>query len=134
MPMRMHTETTKLHAPTVTDLPERDMLNRSHGSGSPTVTSKMFEPMELLTAISPWPCLATMKLDNRSGTEVPAAMIVSPDTSEGIPTVLLQTTVHSYRQSEKIAIHTNDRTNSTMASRQLPSFFGRRISGRVQYI
>jgi len=44
----------------------------------PTVTSKILDPMELDTAISPNPCRATTTLVMRSGILVPAAMIVKP--------------------------------------------------------
>ena len=43
------------------------------GKGNPNVMSKMFEPMEEDTAMSPNPCRATMTLDIKSGTLVPAA-------------------------------------------------------------
>ena len=49
--------------------------------------SKMLLPIELETAISPLPLLATITLDKRSGTEVPAARIVKPIITEGIPIV-----------------------------------------------
>ena len=46
----------------------------------PTVTSKMLEPTEEETAMSPKPFLATMTLVMRSGMEVPAARKVRPIT------------------------------------------------------
>ena len=46
----------------------------------PTVTSKILEPTEDDTAMSPFPCLATRTLVIRSGTEVPAARNVRPIT------------------------------------------------------
>lgn len=46
----------------------------------PTVTSKMFDPTEDETAMSPFPALATSTLVIRSGTEVPAAKNVRPIT------------------------------------------------------
>lgn len=49
-----------------------------HGSGKPTVTSKMFEPTELDSAMSPNPFFATITLVSRSGIDVPAASRVSP--------------------------------------------------------
>mmetsp|Transcript_85419 Transcript_85419/g.242245 ORF Transcript_85419/g.242245 Transcript_85419/m.242245 type:complete len:469 (-) Transcript_85419:832-2238(-) len=88
------------------------MLYMSHGSGSPTVTSKMLEPIELLTAMSPSPFLATIQLDSRSGMEVPAASTVTADTSGGIPMVKLMTTIHSYKQFANAAIHTSEMRNS----------------------
>lgn len=44
----------------------------------PTVMSKMLEPTELDTAMSPRPLRATMTLVMRSGMEVPAARMVRP--------------------------------------------------------
>ena len=46
----------------------------------PTVTSKMFDPTEDETAISPKPLRATITLVNRSGIDVPAAKKVRPIT------------------------------------------------------
>jgi len=62
------------------------MAKRSQGTGKPKATSKMLLPMDEDTAMSPSPCLATITEDNRSGTEVPAAKIVKPITTCGIPT------------------------------------------------
>lgn len=53
----------------------------------PTVMSKMLEPTELETAISPSPLRATITLVMRSGMEVPAANIVRPIISSVIPMV-----------------------------------------------
>lgn len=53
----------------------------------PTVMSKMLEPTELDTAMSPRPFRATMTLVMRSGMEVPAARIVSPMISSVMPMV-----------------------------------------------
>lgn len=53
----------------------------------PTVMSKMLEPTELDTAISPSPLRATITLVMRSGMEVPAANIVRPIISSVIPMV-----------------------------------------------
>lgn len=84
---------------TTTDSPKL-MLKINHGKGNleirspwyesralrnsipthPTVTSKMLEPTDEDTAISPLPCLATRTLVIRSGTEVPAAKNVKPIT------------------------------------------------------
>jgi hypothetical protein len=49
----------------------------------PTVTSKIFDPTEDETAISPKPFRATMTLVMRSGIEVPAARKVKPMTLKG---------------------------------------------------
>ena len=46
----------------------------------PTVTSNIFEPTELDTAISPKPLRATMTDVIKSGIEVPAAKKVKPIT------------------------------------------------------
>ena len=56
----------------------------SQGNGNPMVTSKIFEPMELETAISPWPFLATITDVIRSGTLVPAARKVNPMSAESM--------------------------------------------------
>lgn len=69
-------------------------VNRSHGRGNPTVTSKMLLPTEEDTAMSPNPFLATMTLVIKSGIEVPAARNVKPITSAGIPTVSPVTVAH----------------------------------------
>lgn len=75
--------------------------NRSQGTGRPTQTSKMFEPTELETAMSPRPLRATITLEKdcvgenrgkihlviKSGILVPAAKMVNPMTSVGITKV-----------------------------------------------
>ena len=43
-------------------------------------------PMDEETAMSPSPCLATMTEVRRSGTEVPAARMVTPMITSGMPT------------------------------------------------
>ena len=53
-------------------------------SSYPTVTSKMLEPTEEETAISPKPFLATMTEVMRSGIDVPAARKVRPITCNRI--------------------------------------------------
>lgn len=60
------------------------IVNSNHGIGSPTVTSKMLEPTEEETAMSPKPFRATMTLVMRSGMDVPAAKKVKPITSGGM--------------------------------------------------
>merc|ERR1711924_581337 len=80
--MRMPSETTMPPVPTQTG--QYMMLKSSHGSGRPTATSKMFEPIDDDTAMSPWPCLATMTEESRSGTLVPAARNVRPMITTGI--------------------------------------------------
>lgn len=58
-----------------------------HGKGSPTKISKILLPIELDTAISPSPIRATITLESKSGTDVPAAKNVNPIMKGGIPTV-----------------------------------------------
>ena len=53
----------------------------------PTVISKMLEPTELDTAMSPRPFRATITLVIRSGIEVPAANMVKPMISSVIQKV-----------------------------------------------
>lgn len=77
---------------------------RNHGTGNPTVTSKMLLPTEDDTAMSPKPFLATMTLVMRSGMDVPAARNVRPITSGGIPTVFPVTVAHHTIRYENAAI------------------------------
>ena len=49
--------------------------------------SNVFDPMLLETAMEPFPCLETMRLEMTSGTEVPTARKVSPITESGTPMV-----------------------------------------------
>lgn len=49
--------------------------------------SKVFEPIELLIPIVPWPWFVTMTLDTASGILVPAAKKVRPITESGISNV-----------------------------------------------
>lgn len=51
---------------------------RNHGKANPSKMSNTLLPMELDTAMSPSPCLATMTEAMVSGTEVPAARTVMP--------------------------------------------------------
>jgi len=57
------------------------------GTGSPTRMSNTLLPIELETAMSPYPRLATLMEDIKSGTDVPAARSVKPITVSGIPAV-----------------------------------------------
>mmetsp|Transcript_59251 Transcript_59251/g.176063 ORF Transcript_59251/g.176063 Transcript_59251/m.176063 type:complete len:104 (-) Transcript_59251:1954-2265(-) len=57
------------------------------GNGKPTKMSKILLPIELDTAMSPSPILATITLESRSGTDVPAARSVIPIITGGIPIV-----------------------------------------------
>ena len=95
---RIVTEQTNPAADTATSFWNTKVYN-SHGKGNldkesddqfwdffmirityPTVTSKMFDPTEDETAISPKPLRATITLVNRSGIDVPAAKKVRPIT------------------------------------------------------
>ena len=49
--------------------------------------SNVFDPMLFETAMEPFPCLETMRLEMTSGTEVPTARKVSPITESGTPMV-----------------------------------------------
>ena len=80
----MMIESASVPATTSTGLPPLTADARSHGSGSPTSTSKMFDPTEEDTAMSPLPSRATSTDVSRSGTEVPAARKVSPITTVGM--------------------------------------------------
>merc|ERR1719402_1017915 len=104
------------------------MLHSSHGKGNPTVTSKMFDPMEDETAISPCPCLATRTDVMRSGTEVPAARIVKPITASEMPTTFPKMVAHHTIKYENPAIHKMLPKNVI-----IKNFFfsGFSISGRV---
>merc|ERR1719319_1684872 len=79
---------------TFMDSPPWLRLHKSQGKGNPTVTSKMLDPMDDDTAISPWPCLATRTDVMRSGTDVPAARTVRPITASEIPTTLPKMVAH----------------------------------------
>ena len=84
MRKRMRMERKSESAPTLTFSPLIKQ-NRSHGNGSPTSTSKMLEPIEDETAMSPSPARATMTEVSRSGMDVPAARNVRPITAGGMP-------------------------------------------------
>mmetsp|Transcript_35656 Transcript_35656/g.65999 ORF Transcript_35656/g.65999 Transcript_35656/m.65999 type:complete len:111 (-) Transcript_35656:2195-2527(-) len=83
----------------------------NQGSGNPTRISKILLPMELETAMSPSPILATITLESKSGTDVPAASTVYPITTEGIPMVFPTISTQSTIAREKSAIHTIERKN-----------------------
>ena len=59
---------------------QRLIINVSIVKTYPTVTSKMLEPTDDDTAMSPLPCFATKTLVIKSGTDVPAAKNVKPMT------------------------------------------------------
>jgi len=81
------------------------IVYKSHGKGNPTVTSKILDPTEEDTAMSPWPCLATNTLVIKSGTDVPAAKNVRPITGGGIPMTSPDTVAHHTMRYEYAAIH-----------------------------
>merc|ERR1719261_1706571 len=58
---------------------------RIQGTARPKRISKMLEPIDDETAMSPWPFLATARDDRASGMEVPAARSVRPMTGSGMP-------------------------------------------------
>mmetsp|Transcript_33160 Transcript_33160/g.65064 ORF Transcript_33160/g.65064 Transcript_33160/m.65064 type:complete len:295 (+) Transcript_33160:400-1284(+) len=102
----------------------------NQGTGKPTKMSNTFEPILLLTAISPLPALATAILDNRSGTLVPAANNVRPMTGSGIPTVSPNTVAIQTIKYAKMAIHTMHKVKVTG---QNFLKIGRRQSGTVSH-
>mmetsp|Transcript_9460 Transcript_9460/g.19223 ORF Transcript_9460/g.19223 Transcript_9460/m.19223 type:complete len:201 (+) Transcript_9460:37-639(+) len=89
------------------------VVARNHGTGRPMRMSKTLEPMELLTAMSPWPFLATAREDRASGTEVPAAKRVRPMTGSGIPIIKPITVAIQTMKKARMAIHTMDMKNVT---------------------
>jgi hypothetical protein len=113
MPTRTIIEKNKLSETTLTLLPSLMADHTNHGMGNPIATSKMFEPIEEETAMSPNPWRATITLVKRSGTLVPAARKVSPITSGGIPIAVPTTSAHHTMKYEKIPIHAIARTNVT---------------------
>lgn len=54
------------------------------GKPRPTKISKILEPIALLTAISPRPCLATINDEKRSGMDVPTAKTVKAIIASGM--------------------------------------------------
>ena len=78
--------------------------NNNHGRGSPIVTSKMFEPIELEIAMSPKPFLATITDVIKSGTLVPAARSVRPIMVESIFQVSPNRVTHQTINQENTAI------------------------------
>lgn len=85
------------HAAPLLDTPKGFWFTAVHniqGNGNPTVTSKMLEPTDDDTAISPFPCFATKTLVIKSGTDVPAAKKVNPITAGGMLAVSPATVAH----------------------------------------
>jgi len=102
----------------------------NHGNGSPTVMSKILLPIELDTAISPSPILATITLLIRSGTLVPAARNVSPINTIGIPKVFPTISAHETIKYVKPPIHDIERIKDMKQSLFLP---GCLTSGMVKH-
>mmetsp|Transcript_26031 Transcript_26031/g.41025 ORF Transcript_26031/g.41025 Transcript_26031/m.41025 type:complete len:111 (-) Transcript_26031:679-1011(-) len=90
---------------------EGQSRNTNHGSGNPTRISKILLPMELDTAMSPCPIRATITLENKSGTDVPAASTVNPMITEGMPRVFPTISTQVTIAKEKIPIHKIERKN-----------------------
>merc|ERR1712164_91868 len=86
----------------------------NHGRGIPTVTSKMFDPIDDETAISPCPSLATITEVIKSGTDVPAAKHVKPINAESIFQVSPILVAHQTIKYEKNDIHIIDMKNEIM--------------------
>lgn len=59
----------------------------NHGKPRHSRISNVFDPIELLMPMPPWPWFVTMTLETASGTLVPAARNVSPITESGISIV-----------------------------------------------
>lgn len=85
--------------------PPLKMEYSSHGNGNPTVTSKIFDPIDDDTAMSPRPFFATITEVIKSGTEVPAAKNVSPISEESIFQVSPILVAHHTISHENTAIH-----------------------------
>ena len=66
---------------TISESTRYDFIN--HGRPRPIKISNILDPMPLLTAIPPLPCLATITDDIISGTDVPTASTVSAITTSG---------------------------------------------------
>lgn len=69
------------------------------------------KPIELDTAIVPSPCLATINEDTTSGTDVPAAINVSPMTESGILQVCPMMVIIQLTTYESVPIHTMHMAN-----------------------
>lgn len=104
IPNRMAMEHTIPVAETGTGSPNT-IVKSSQGNGNPTVTSKMLDPTEEDTAMSPNPLRATITLVIRSGIEVPAAKNVRPMTGGGILKTSPAYVAHQTIKYEKMAIH-----------------------------
>jgi len=129
MPKRMAIEHT-IPAEETGTLSPNMMQYKNHGKGNPTVTSKIFEPTEDETAMSPKPFRATMTLVIRSGIEVPAAKKVRPITSGGIWKAFPVIVAHQTMRYENAAIH-NILPMNVIAKNFLPDSF--LVSGNVSH-
>ena len=63
----------------------RMAVYKNHGMGRPMRTSKMLDPIEEETAMSPWPRRATATDERQSGIDVPAASTKMPIIESGTP-------------------------------------------------
>mmetsp|Transcript_35577 Transcript_35577/g.69803 ORF Transcript_35577/g.69803 Transcript_35577/m.69803 type:complete len:323 (-) Transcript_35577:1187-2155(-) len=107
---RIRMDTSKELDRILCSLPITVLINQ--GNPKPMRMSKMLEPMELLTAMSPWPFFrATLTEAIVSGMEVPAANKVRPITGDGILKVSPNTVAHQTMQKDIAAIHTIDIKN-----------------------
>ena len=85
IPSNTNTEINSPPPPTLIGSFQLMQFQINQGNGRPHVTSKILLPIELETAISPSPLRVTAMLVSKSGTEVPAASIVYPIITLGIP-------------------------------------------------
>merc|ERR1712238_517441 len=89
-----------------------------HGTGRPNKMSKIFDPIEDDTAMSPSPMRATAIEETASGMEVPAARMVKPRTiaALGSPRKMTSPRISTHHTStkENIAIQHNESKNVTM--------------------
>mmetsp|Transcript_12233 Transcript_12233/g.42959 ORF Transcript_12233/g.42959 Transcript_12233/m.42959 type:complete len:446 (+) Transcript_12233:401-1738(+) len=128
--------TTEMNRPSLlmitSSLPSSTMpVLISHGSGSPTLMSKMLEPMEEETAMSPKPLRATITDDSASGIDVPPARMVRPMTASGMPSAKPMVEAHHTMRYEKMAIQMSETPKVTPNQFFHFSFWQ---LGMVQYI
>lgn len=90
-----------------TDSPDNSIINIK-GKPNPINMSKIFEPTALLIAIPPLPCFDTITDDIKSGTDVPAASIVTAIIASGIFRIAAISTALSTNTQLKPAINTID--------------------------
>ena len=61
------------------------LIRISKGMPKPIRISKIFDPMALLIAMPDRPCFATIREENKSGMDVPTAMMIKPIKTSLIP-------------------------------------------------